>query len=251
MPILTATEGIVITPGLYLLELTNCELVDGTNYRTQQPEKQLKWTWRIERVMEIDPSPEQQEHVGVSYPEWSSIVCSPNSKARARAEALMSRPMTLNEEIDTDLLLGRRLKATFESYLRANGNPGSKIGPVAPYQPGVQVINQRPASAAQPGLVATLNGPVRPPAPTFAPPASTDTRPPAELIQRLTAAYWIAVNSGQRTPEDVAQLVRDLTGKRSFEEQTADQAQMLLDVLEGRQETHFTPEGAYALGLPS
>lgn len=243
MPVLTKTEsGFAIAAGQYLLKLASCAIVDGTNYQTKEPEKQLKWAWEIERVMEVEPTDEQQEHVGAEFWEWTSVRCTPNSKACARAEALLGRPLATNEDLDTDLLLGRRVKATFIGYQRANGQPGTKIGPVVPYQQPAKVTGGSGQATAEP-VTAAAN-------PTFTPATATDPRPSGVLLGELKAAYEAVIAAKKLTPADVTAIMRDLWGKGSSGELTIEQAGILLAVLTDQREIHIDPEGKWTLGLP-
>lgn len=265
MPVLTATSGTTITAGKYLLQLKGCEIADGTNYRTKEPEEQLKWIWLIERVMEVDPSPAQQHHLGEEYWEWTGLACTPKSKAGERVRAILKRSLEVGEEIDTDILIGQRIKANFEAYTRQDGQPGTKIGSCEPYHGtgGVQAATPPPAAPWPP----RDGSPVGPPPPfqssvakPSAPPqnapepSGADARPSKGQRDALAAAFIRATKSivppatePAWTRESVQQMTRDLTGKEGSADLTAGETALVIDILEGRQPFRFSATGTYVL----
>lgn len=121
-------------PGLYLMKLKSMEETDGVDFTTQQPTKRMRWIFSIERVIDSNEPEEAEELVGEEFWAWTSITMGRKATMRAYVEALLGRPVEPDEEITTDDLLGKRLKATVAHYQKQNGETGSKISGVVPYK---------------------------------------------------------------------------------------------------------------------
>lgn len=226
MPVLTKVEAsFAITPGQYILRLTSCDLVDGTNYRTQEPEQQLKWVWTIERVFELEPTAAQMEHIGEEAWEWTSPRFTPNSKGCARVEALLGRTMAINEEIDTDKLLGRTLKATYAPWTSpSTGKQSVRILAVQSYQDATPK-----------------------PAPVVTP--VSDTVDSGVTQASLKAAIERVTATEKWSLDDLKAMTKDIWGKERTRDLTPQEAQIFLEVLNEQHDVHYDQEGKFVLGM--
>jgi hypothetical protein len=226
MPVITKVESsFAIDPGQYILRLLSCDIVDGTNYRTQLPEDQLKWVWAIERVFELEPTEKQLEHVGEEAWEWTSPRFTPNSKGCARAEALLGRQMAINEEIDTDRLIGRRLKATYAPFTSpVTKNVSVRILAVQSYQ----------ETATKPAPIVT---PV------------AETIDEAGVRASLKVAIERTVAAKKWALDDLKAMTKDIWGKTKTTDLTAQEAQVFLEILNEQHDVHYDQDGKFVLGL--
>ena len=129
-------------PGLFLMKLKDMERAEGRDFTTGEPTERMRWIFTIERVIDCDDE-EADSLVGEEFWAWTSITMGRKAHMRAYVEALLGRPVEPEEEITSDDLLGRRLKATVAAYTKQNGEPGTKISGVVP----VKAVAPKPAAA--------------------------------------------------------------------------------------------------------
>lgn len=120
----TNTSAVITPPGLYLVRLANVEETEST---FNPGEMQLKWIFKIERV--IDSSEDEAEDaVGSELWGFSSKGGSLRHKARIWGEAIRGKPYDEGEPMDASELIGKLAKASVVPHTKQDGSETTKIG---------------------------------------------------------------------------------------------------------------------------
>jgi hypothetical protein len=114
-------SGSMIDPGIYRARLAKIEDAVSEEYGPQ-----LKFFFK---VLDADGDETQQEILG-----WASQKFHPRSKLFAWAKAMLrSKCPTPPDDIDTDVLIGKRADVEVVAYKKQDGSDGTKIGALFPY----------------------------------------------------------------------------------------------------------------------
>jgi hypothetical protein len=134
LPKATNTDFVQTPAGVYRMKLKDMEEREQPSYDDPTvTETRVQWTFEIEDVVSGDDKCE--DFIGQEFWAWTSKTMGRKAKMREWAEALVGRPIDDDEELDPSQdLLGRRVVATVVAYIKMNGQPGTKLGSVAPYR---------------------------------------------------------------------------------------------------------------------
>lgn len=133
LPAVTESEFTVTPEGVYIMSLKDFE--DGIEGNPQYGGgERCRWVFTIERVVSALDDEAAAEQVGEEFWAWTSKTMSTRSNMYKYITALVGRPLAAGEQIDTDDLIGRKVKVNVVEYEKADGSVGTKIGGMQPFK---------------------------------------------------------------------------------------------------------------------
>lgn len=132
LPTVNNTVFNLIGEGLYLATLKDV----GEPRTTVSPkfgeQTQVRLIWHIEGV--LDGEDDNEEYIGEEIWDYCGWTMGKKAKLRQRIQAALGRDLEEGEELNTDDILGKRVKLNIEHYSKEDGTKGQKVASAMAYR---------------------------------------------------------------------------------------------------------------------
>lgn len=152
---MTEAQDLTILPADTVIKVT----IDSTKVKDVQGERG-DWQ-KIEFKFTINEAPGEYDEALRGTPIWGSVAFrlteSPDNKLKQWTEAILGIELSAGFELDTDMFVGRKVRAVVGNYDKKNGGKGHQVSALLPLRAGEGLATVG-AGAAPTGTPAVASG---------------------------------------------------------------------------------------------